>query len=152
MQVKKEALVDKNLNVVGVDLLTVKEALKLPVEILAHRDRYWLKDQGNDFYHVADVWADGVVNEAGINSYHINTVLRPVLVLEDLDQSDFEIGDYFWFADLRWLIINEEHAFCMQDLGHHNFNGDNTIATANQYEYSDAKKFLDKWWSEKGKK
>ncbi len=127
-------------------LLSTKEAETfLTKEERTHRHWWWLRSPGDALTHAAYVYSDGLVNYRGCAAYYADGIVRPALKI-DLGSSGFKIGDKFIFGKKLFKIISNDLAFCLEDIGITRFRNDWKAWDANDYEESDVKKFVDKWY------
>ena len=145
MKVEK---ITKNTSELGLDiskatLLTVEEVRKLPERLKRYNDRWWLRSPGSYSCHVA------IVNYSGSIDYEascINVIIRPVLIISNLESTDLEVGDTFEFGNKEFEVISNDKAFCLTDIGRSVFRDDWKADDANDYEKSDIKKYIDEWF------
>ena len=78
-----------------------------------------------------------------------NTVpcVRPVLTLENIDSTSFEIGDTFEFRGYIFTIISKEYALCDEGITTMAYRSEEGVENANDYESSDIKAYLEKWFN-----
>lgn len=147
---------DQDIEILGATLLSTEEAEKLPTELKEYPYWWWLRSPGggNAFaayvednesaYGSEDYTAP--INYFGkfVDSYGC---VRPALIIS-LDSSNFKIGDCFKFGNKEFEIISNSLAFCKSDIGKSYFEWLNKNEDANDYEKSDVKWFVDKWFEE----
>ena len=130
-------------------LLTAEQAEFLLTEKdRKYKDYWWLRTPGKETYNAADVSWDGEISLFGSNTYYSDDVVRPALVLKDLN--GLIVGETFMFGGKPFKIISNSLAFCLGDIGKHYFRQDCEAADANIYEKSDVKRYID-FWFEKSK-
>jgi len=148
---EKETKVEKNvknilgLNITGATLLTDKEAEQLPQRLREYKKYWWLKSPGYSSLRSAFVIDPGFIDDWGI-CVSDSIVVRPVLIISNLESSNLKIGDTFKFGDREFEIISTDKAFCLGDIGTSIFRNDWKASDANVYEKSDVKKFIDNWF------
>ena len=136
-----------DLDIIEATLLTITEVRKLP-ERLKIYDDWWLKTPGSYSCYVAFVNYNGVVD------YDISCcdfMVRPALVISNLDAFNLQIGDTFVFGRSEFEIITNSKALCSTWIEISPFREDWKADDANDYEKSDIKKIVDEWF-EKSKK
>ena len=143
MKVSKKIFVEEELNINGATLLSVEEAEKLPDRLLKCRNFWWLRSSGKYLNFSACVTPLGMINYRG-EEININFCVRPALILDNLESSNFDIGDIFIFGNKEFEIITKELAFCREDIEFHCFNEEKN----NDYESSEIKEYIDNWFEE----
>lgn len=134
------------IEILGATLLSIDEAENLLTkEDMCYDCWWWLRSKGYDSFYVSYVDGFGDVHDdADVDD--IYGCVRPVLKI-DITGTDFKIGDVFMFGDKKFKIISENIAwmYC-SDIGVYQFRYDYCSVNANDYEKSDIKKFVDKWF------
>lgn len=147
MKVKKIFTTDRSIDfdAVGVTLLTVEEAKELPQKIFtAVTITWWLRSPGNDENYVACVFGKyGLIDACG-HDVKEEFGVRPALIFKS---SDLEIGDKFIAFNYEWTVIDSNKALCNSIIGCSAFCNDWKTHTANDYEKSDIKKYIDRWFT-----
>lgn len=136
-----------DLDIIEATLLTITEVRKLPKRLKIYND-WWLKTPGSYSCHAA------FVNCRGFIDYDISCddfMVRPALVISNLDAFNLKIGDTFVFGRAEFEIISNSKALCSTYIGFSAFRDDWRADDANDYEKSDIKKYIDDWF-EKSKK
>ena len=144
-----DTMVNYNLpDIVGVTLLTVDEAKSLSRDQRLVEDIWWLRSPGYIDYEAACVFGtDGLVYGLGYNvSWKLG--VRPALQIANLESSNLGLGDSFGFAGYTWTIISNDKALCDDVIGYSVFREDWEAEDANNYEASDVKKYLERWFAE----
>lgn len=137
-----------DINFTGARLLTKEEADRLPKRLKLYRNWWWTFNAADNDHH------NGAWVVFGYRGYlHYDTVgneraVRPALRIES---KDLQIGDTFLFGGKEFEVIKEGLAFCTTDIGESAFRTDWKAEDANQYEASDIKKYIDKWFEENRK-
>lgn len=133
-----------SLKITGATLLSIEEAEALPNYLRRyHNCWWWLQSPGYGSDHTAVVGSYGSVFGSGNYVCYDNGVVRPALKIKN---SNLKIGDSIFFGDKEFEIISEELAFCKSDIGNHCFREKWKAKDANDYEKSDVKRFVDKWF------
>lgn len=147
--VKKEIkqYVNEELEITDCTLLSIDEARKLPPELRGYNRWWWLQSPGYDSYGAAIVLYTGSVYRSGLYVDGDSVAIRPALRIKNLKSSRLEVGDIFIFGEKIFKIITNKLAFCLSDIGNHCFRADWNLKDANDYEKSDAKKFVDDWFN-----
>ena len=145
------------LEITGATLLTVGEAEKLPKGLRIYPRWWWLKTRGILSNYVTLVTKLGYINKEGVDVAFEKGAVRPALIIENLKSSNLKIGDEFKFGRYyRFVIISDNKAFCLGDIGEYYFNHfvEGELDNFNDYEQSDIKKIVDDWfkWSIKESK
>ena len=125
------------------DLLTPQETVKLPKPLLKHG--YWWQLRSPGYYsdYVAFVSSSGSVNSVnscGNYDYSSNGAVRPALRISNLN--DYKVGDDFKFGGEWFRIIDDNTAFCLNNIGVRKFNEE-----SNNYETSKIKDYIDNWFN-----
>ena len=146
MKVEKIITKAEELEITGATLLSIEEAKNLPLRLRQYDDWWWLRSPGYFSFLAAYVHNDGSVDNYGYGVSDSIDAVRPALKIKNLKSSNFQIGDVFIFGDKKFEIMREDYAFCLKNIGYHCFREDRRAIDANQYEKSDVKKFVDKWF------
>lgn len=148
MKVDKIVTVKEDLDIVGATLLSIEEAEKLPLELRRYNCWWLLRSPGCDSYYATFVDDDGSICDFGdLVNYDLHSV-RPALIITNIESSNLKIGDKFEFGGKPFQIISNKLAFCLTDIGMCCFREDWQAKDANDYEKSDVKKYVDKWFNE----
>lgn len=152
MKVKKiiTSITELDLDITGATLLTIKEAEKLPKRLRKYNELrwWWLRSPGYYYRHVAVVDIDGSIYDYGSYVSCDRIAVRPVLTISNFKSSDLKIGDIFEFGGKQFEIISNDKAFCLTAIGEYAFRNDWEAQDADDYEKSDVKQFIDKWFKE----
>lgn len=138
---------DEEIDIKGATLLASDKAEVLPLRLRKYHDRWWLHSPGFSQSFVACVFDDGSVRYGGGRVCNDFYCVRPILII-NLKSSNLKIGDVFVFGDKEFEIISDTIAFCKSDIGEYYFRKAFSSEDANDYEASDVKKFVDKWFEE----
>lgn len=141
-----ELTVEEKLEFIGATLLSAEEAENyLTREERVYDFYWWLRSPGCISSYVAYVDSDGSIDYSGDHISLIHRCVRPALQIKNLESSYFEIGDRFKMGGYEFKIISKDLAWMYkQDIGCYAFNED--FEKGNDYERSDAKNFVDKWF------
>ena len=132
--------------ITGATLLSASEVKYLNKEILKADNDWWLRSSGDNVSRVACVVGDiGYVCNSGTYATYSFGV-RPVLQLENLGSSNYQIGESVYFGGHSFTIISDTYALCDDVIGKCAFCKDSKAENANEYETSDVKKFIDDWF------
>ena len=105
---------------------------------------WWLRTPGGGRSSASFVTECGNVDEEGYCVESSRLAVRPVLKLKS---SDLEIDDTFEFGGKTFVVISESLAFCTGDIGHHEFRAEWAAKDASDYEKSDVKRLVDRWFT-----
>ena len=132
----------------GATLLSKGEARQLSKKDRAVEDWWWLREFPNIGKGLAGIVIyDGTFNYIEVDD-SINVCVRPALILSNLEDSDYTVGDKFRFAGELFTIISDRYALCDCCIDKVvEFRKDVDAEDANDYEKSDAKKFVDSWFN-----
>jgi len=148
MKVNKiiKSTVEEELEITGATLLSVEEVIEyLTEEEIEYNDMWWLRSPGTYSDYVACVNYDGYIYNYGNYVNDRTNYVRPALQIKNLESSNFKIGDIFEIGNYEFKIISKNLAWMYeQDIGCCAFNED--FEKGNDYETSDVKKFVDKWF------
>lgn len=152
-----------------IDLLTIEEAKKLPPEILqckASKDFngyidddenccWWLRSTANISDYVAVVvWSFGAVHNYGLCVNYFDVAVRPALRIEEslVNKLPRTKKGYVIYLNTKWIDISEYVGSpcllkkkCIKEA--HRFDG-----KSNNYDQSEIKDFIEKWYEKKLKK
>lgn len=152
-----------------IDLLTIEEAKKLPLEILQCKppkyfDGYmneengncfwWLRSPGDSSIDSTAVRSSGYVDEDAGFVFNDSRAVRPALRIEEslIKTLPRTKKGYVMYLNTKWIDISEYVGSpcllkkkCMKEA--HIFDG-----KSNNYEESEVKNFIEKWYEKKLKK
>lgn len=148
MKVEKIIAETEELDIVKATLLSLEEAKKLPIRLRQYNKWWWLRSSDPNQSYTVYVFGIGSAFYLGDQVYNEVGAVRPVLKLDGLKSSNFTIGDVFIFSGKRFEVIDNETAFCLEDIGTCAFRKDWRAEDANNYEKSDVKKFIDDWFDQ----
>lgn len=137
---------ESNLNILGATLLTIDEVKQLPMRLRKYNLYWWLRSPGCCSNCVAAAGPSGVIYNTGVTVGIVNNVVRPTLIIHNLESSNLRIGDIFEFGNKQFEIISHDRAFCLTDIGKCVFRGDKIAPDANDYEKSDIKEYINDWF------
>lgn len=137
------ALEDMELDVEGITLLTREEVKALPTEIRKCDDFWWLRSQG--FLADFAAFVDGRFGNIDACGRYVSDALgvRPALRV-NLKSINLQIGDKVAVFGYVWTVITENLILCDNIVGESLFRED----YANDYETSDIKKWVEKWYAD----
>ena len=130
---------EREINITGATLLSIAEYNQYKDLISYANGAWWLRSPGNDDSSAKCVDRSLVFYE--YVDYELG--VRPALIISN---SDLQIEDKFKFADHIFTVISEKYALCDNIIKKYNFRTDWKVKDANNYEESDVKKWLEKWW------
>lgn len=136
----------QELEITGATLLSVKEAVKLPKDTRVAAANWWLRSPSYFDGRAAFVaGSDGIVREAG---YAVSNAfgVRPALRISGLESSAFKTGDRFELGGHSFTVVSDQYALCEGIIGRYFFRDDWKVGGANDYEKSDVKKYVDRWF------
>lgn len=137
---------ETELNITGATLLSIEEVVALPYYLRAYKNWWWLRSPGRQSYNAVLVNKGGRIYGYGYPVGIDDDAVRPVLQISNLEPTNLKIGDSIFFGEKEFEIISDELAFCKTDIGICCFREDCEAEDANDYEKSDIKKFVDKWF------
>lgn len=143
MKIKREVITYMNDDVEfdGLTLLSKEEYNKYQDGIKPVNFWWWLRSPGGDSYCASFVYGDGSLDRSYV-SYASGSV-RPALILKS---NNLLIGDRFNFYNYNWTVISDQYALCDEAFCEMEFREKWNAENANDYKYSDVKKYLDEQW------
>ena len=139
----------QSLAIVGAELPTDDDPM--PFEIRKYKESYWINASGKrrtSYECMACGTEDGFIDTSGYPTNY-KLAIRPVLVFKDIsDNNWWNIGDVFKFCDKEFQIFTKTRAFCLSDIGASAYRKNVRVKDVLDYEKSDAKKVIDKWFQE----
>lgn len=145
MNVKKiiTTTTNEELNILGATLLSDMEAISLLTKGAREYPRYWwLRTTGYSSDHVCYVDGIGLVNYLRHSTVHRTYTVRPALVLSDIADTNWSVGDIFELRGYKFKILSPTLAWMfVQNIGSHCFDTKTSI-----YEESSIKIFVDEWF------
>lgn len=126
-------------------LLTKEEAEALPERLIRYPDWWWTKSAWDGIFAIAAWIVYGNSSSVDYSRIDLWRDVRPALIFES---KDLKVGNKFLFGGKEFEVIKEGLAFCTTDIGKCAFRKDWKAEDANQYEASDVKKYVDKWFEE----
>lgn len=122
----------------GATLLSVPEYLATCKRIPDMNQKWWLRSKSFD--NNVDI-----VNEEGdiANEYcgNCDIYIRPALKIADIDKTELNIGDKFVINDTEFIIISDDYAITVYDIGMDRFD-----YCRNDYDKSEIKEKLKTWY------
>lgn len=112
-------------------------------------DWWWLRSPGNYCNNVTYVDYDGYVNIYGRRANFGFCGVRPALIFES---NYLQFEDKVKILNYTWTVISNNMMLCDDVVGQTCFNKDYETDNTNNYEKSDIKVWLHKWWKERAKK
>lgn len=152
MELTVEKLITKTesvkLDIIEATLPSIEEVKVFPKELRQYHNWWWLRSPSNNYFHsAACVNYDGSINCVGTIVCDNDIAVRPILRLANLNDTTLKIGDKFVFKDKTFQIVSDDIAFCLEDIGTSRFNKDYMKKLANDYEKSDIKKYIERWFN-----
>lgn len=141
MRNKKEISTD--LKITGATILSVQEVALSAIRSICVNS-WWLKTDNISDVPAACCDCEGAVDYIEQNDFLSDICgVRPVLTFEG---SGVETGDRFIFGCYEFEVYTEGRAICCTDIGASQYTDDYNRFDAMDYESSDIKKFVDKWY------
>lgn len=137
--------IDVDLKITGATIPSVQEVTPYSLDVRAIPANYWWL-KSDDFRNVPVACCDreGYVDYIENNDFLSDIWnVRPVLTFEN---SNMQKGDRFVFGCYEFAVYTEGRAICCTDIGASQYTDDYTRSDAMDYESSDIKKFVDKWY------
>ena len=137
--------VPKKIQITNVTLLSKEEYGKYRNTIPRWYTWWWLRSP----CRYVETDADQVQSTMLVNSEPVwmSASVRPVLVFSDI-LSTLKVGDKLEVAGKTWTIIENGLALCDNSIGFKPFKENHKVKSANVYEKSDVKKYIDNWVKE----
>jgi hypothetical protein len=143
--------INEPLKVTGITLLSLEEYEQAKKHIPMIRGWWWLRSPGGSSNSAAYVMNDGWVDTYGNGVDYTNIVVRPALLISNLDSFNLKLGDRIVdFCRCDWTVIPGNMVLCDTGVGTHCFREDWGAPDANDYEKSDVKAWLENWAKERG--
>lgn len=149
MKIKRLVTIEipDELEIVGATLPTLEDSNYFSDNLCIYNTEWWLN---TPLDHISGcvfiICTDGDATYEETNCDYIT--VRPALQIKNLELSNLKIGDCFIFGEKEFEIVLNDLAFCKSDIGKCYFRQDFEADNANVYEFSDVKKFVDKWFNE----
>lgn len=138
------------LKVTGITLLSIEEYKAAKKYIPLIKGWWWLRSPGFLSSLAAYVDSDGCVDTHGDSVHWTNYVVRPALLISNLDSFNLKPGDKIIdFCRFDWTVISGNMVLCDTGVGTHCFREDWQAPDANDYEKSDVKRWLEDWAKER---
>lgn len=147
MRVQQWIAKEIELNIESVTLLSLEEAEKVPQNIRAFKEQWWLCSSGFIDRNAACVYGEyGYVSVGGIDVER-EIGVRPALKF-NLESTNLQIGSKIKVFGYNWTVISDKLILCDDIVGKSAFREDCEADYANEYESSDVKKWLENWYAE----
>ena len=151
---KAEQIVTKPIEVElgGITLLSSAEAEKLDRNILScgKWNWWWLRSPGKETSSAAYVDDNGFIHDCGNNVSFESGGIRPALRIANPESLNLRQGDRIILAGKEWTAVSNDLILCNEIVGRSLFCMNCGEDSANDYEKSDAKRWLDNWATENG--
>jgi hypothetical protein len=136
------------LKITGARLATAEESQnEIPMLKRNYSDWWWLKNMGDDDLRVLCEDGHGCIIKGGV-MIQSSLYIRPVLEIENAFEAGYSVGDDFKFGKKEFVIISDDKAFCLTDIGRCVFN---SLKNGNTYENSEVKNYIDDWFKQNQK-
>ena len=147
MKIKKQIITTKDieLEIKGITLLDIDEYESCKDIAPLSAVWWWLRAPGSISYYAAYVIDFGYVDYYGDNVSCVGGV-RPALIYNPTEI--VKVGDKVEVAGYLWTIISDNMMLCDDIIGKSAFEKDWRADDANDYEKSDIKKWIEKWYEE----
>lgn len=148
---KVERITAKNIKIKSATLLSIEEYEKHRAVIsgLNFDFWWWLRSPGYYSDIAADVGSIGDVDRSGRFVDNDDDAVVPALRIKS---SGSDIGRRFRFGDKEFLILSPELAISTSSIGKHCFREEWDAPDANDYEASDVKNYIDRWFEDSMRK
>ena len=149
MKVLKQIITKEqiDLDILDITLLSKEEYETYHDFISPVNSWWWLRSSGTDQRFVAEVRSTGLIRYDLVDRDCV--AIRPVLIYNP-KSSDLVSGDTIDLAGHMWTILKDGLMLCDEAVDYTVFRKERMAANANDYEASDAKKWLENWAQEKG--
>ena len=132
-----------------ITLLSVEEAKRVPKNILATVEWWWLRDPGEYPNLAADVIFGGSIKSGGIDVERSYIAVRPALRIKNINSYKLKIGDIVECFGRTWYYVGDDLILSRGRIRKHCFNCDYNKPNANKFEGSDIQKYLQDWLKRK---
>ncbi len=136
-----------DIDITGITLLSIDEyeATKKNIPPLDALDEWWLRSPGNLSRRAACVRPHGV-DDLGryVESHYIG--VRPALRINP-KSANLQIREKIRLGGFIWTYVSEGTLLCDSIITYMPFREDWRAKDSNEYEASDVKKFLEKWFA-----
>jgi len=127
-----------------ISLLTTAEAEELPEEIREYKGEWWwLKTAGGDTDCAVLVDYLGFIDHDGVSVFLDAYAVRPAVTIRNLESLNLKIGDPLMIQSEKYVYIGNSRVLYNDEFTYNKFD-----AVSNDYEKSDIKKIVDKWFEE----
>ncbi len=144
MEITYYKLNKADLKVEDISLLTLEEVEQLPGSIRFYACSWWLRSAGYTSHHAAWVNHDGSTFGLGEPVNYDFCAVRPTLTISNLESLNLKIGDVLTIKGEEYRYIGGNKALYNDEVVCHRFDEE-----SNNYEQSDIKKIVDKWFEER---
>lgn len=135
------------LYITGAAVPSVAEAKKIPRRLLRYPSCWWLRTAcPQNPGCVAFVDMDGVICSRGQDPAAYIDYIRPILTIQNLEQTPLYIGSRFRFGGKEFEIVDETMAFCVEDIGTDRFCVPTAELKTNEYEHSSIMQLVSIWF------
>jgi len=130
-----------NNDITDIYLLSVEEAVKIPLWIRVHRDYWWLRSPGGGAF----VGGIGSVVPGGYGFvYYKSLAIRPALKISNLESADLQIGETVNVLGLMTQYIGDDSVLLSEPIGYCRFD-----EVSGEYDTSGIKEWLNAWLAER---
>ena len=134
-------------DIIRAELLTKEDLSCVPFSIKQYRKNWWVNipDEEDPLkVKVVDV-SGGVIWSKTVTRFF---AVRPVLRMNTSRSGFIKVGDVFTFGGKRFYFATDTLAFCLSDIGNCAFSSHMMVSTAQNYNNSDIKQWIDSWFSD----
>jgi len=134
-------------DILRADLLTKEDLSRVPLSIKQYRKNWWVNipDENNPLKVKVREGNGFAVSTKTVNRFF---AVRPVLRIDASKSRYIKRGDVFTFGGKRFYFAYGALAFCLEDIGDFAFNLHMRASTAQDYNNSDIKQWIDNWFSD----
>lgn len=118
-----------------ITLLTIEQTKKLPKNVLACGNWWWLRSPGRNQYNAARVGSVGGIFEYGYGVFNFNVGVRPAFKIANLSS---EFGEKVYVGKLLCTVIDKDHVLADECVCEHRFDSE-----INDWETSELKGFIE---------
>ena len=133
-------------DILRADLLKKEDLSWVPFSIKQYRKCWWVNipDEDNpQKVKVGDVCGHVIFSKT-VNRFF---AVRPALRIDASQSRYIKRGDMFTFGGKRFYVATDDFAFCLSDIGNCAFSSHMMMSTAQNYNNSDIKQWIDNWFS-----
>lgn len=135
------------------DVIDVKDSTLLDYDNFPYVPKYIRQYSKKWWLNIPDNFSsdtEGYVNEYGdfirADVVSQSYTVRPSLIIDMSNSKELDVGDVFTFGDKRFYVVSDVLAFCLSDIGESCFSVSDKGKVVKDYEKSDIKKVVDKWF------